>query len=307
MPPSPPDHLLLPLEPFGDLFAARCNEGLARLKSSTVAFVGLARNCAVRLAENLGRLEALANAAADWCLHIETNDNTDATVQVLTDFCRGNTRATFTAQSLGRQQYGAEFAGPRTIALAEYRAACQQWVRECAADADYVVAIDWDQWGGWSTAGVLNGLGWLVEMQGAYGMASVSLLESQVLVQEQYKQPRLGTQWLHYDAWALRGVGQPQVYWDDYTKGLGGWKHHFLPPVGSPPVVVASAFGGLCIYRTAAYLKGSYDGTKDCEHVPFHESIARATGQRLYLCPAMRCVMQWLPEDAGHARQHGND
>lgn len=306
MPLSLPEHLVYPLAEFGDAFRIRADEGLARLKHSKVAFVGLARNCAVRLAENLGRLMPLADMTAEWCLHIETNDNTDATVQVLTDFCGQFPQATFTAQTLERRQYATEFAGPRTIALAEYRAACQQWVRECAADADYVVAIDWDQWGGWSLAGVLNGIGWLVEMQGAYGMASVSLLESQVVMKTPGEEPKVVPQWLHYDAWALRGVGQPQCYWDDYTKGLGGWKHHFMPPVGSPPAVVASAFGGLCIYRTGLYLKGSYDGTKDCEHVPFHESIARATGQRLYLNPSQRCVMTWLPEDAD-ARQHGND
>jgi hypothetical protein len=59
--------------------------------------------------------------------------------------------------------------------------------------------------------------------------------------------------------------------------------------------------GGLCISRTDAYLAGTYDGA-DCEHVPFHESIAKATGLGLYLNPSQRCVMRWL--DGG---QHGED
>ena len=307
MPPSLPEHLVYPLEQFGDSFRARCDEGMARLRTSKVAVVGLARNCAVRLAENLGQLEHVTNMAREWCLHIESNDCTDATLNVLQDFCTQHRQATFHYQVLGRRHYGAEFAGPRTIALAEYRHNCQRWVKACASDADYVIVIDWDQWGGWSLAGMLNGLGWMVEMPGAYGMASVSLLETQVTVQEQGKQPRPGTHWVHYDCWALRGVGQPSCYWDDYTAGLGGWKHHFLPPVGSQPVLVASAFGGVAIYRTDAYLKGTYDGTSDCEHVPFHQSIARATGQHLYLCPGMRCVMQWVPEGQHNARQHGDD
>ena len=75
--------------------------------------------------------------------------------------------------------------------------------------------------------------------------------------------------------------------------------------MGSPPVRVCSAFGGMAIYRTAAYLKGTYDGTKDCEHVPYHDSVARATGQALYLCPGMRTVMRWLERSDG--RQHGDD
>ena len=298
MPTSLPEHLIHPLEVFGESLHSRCQEGLARLRTSKVAVVGLARNCGQMLLANLQRLEVLLADAREWCLHIEANDCTDNTLDVLHAFSRKHERATFHYQVLGRRQFSAEFAGPRTIALAEYRDACQRWVRHCAADADYVMVVDWDQWGGWSHFGVHNGIGWLVELPGAYGMASVSLL--------QWRAPDGQHPWVHYDCWALRGVGQPRCYWDDYTVGLGGWKHHFLPPVGSDPVLVASAFGGLAIYRRDAYLQGTYDGTTDCEHVPFHQSIARATGQNLYMCPAMRCVMQWLPEDAD-ARQHGDD
>lgn len=298
-----PEHLIYPLEPFAESFRMRCEAGAARLAVSKVAFVGLARNCALRLAENLGRLERLVRGCGGWRLHIEENDSTDQTVEVLKAFCSAYKHATFTSQTLGRKQYSAEFSGPRTIALAEYRDACQRWVLNCAADCEYVVAIDWDQWGGWSHSGFVNGLGWLAETRDAYGMASVSLNEWTMLGVDEDKQPKIGKGWTHYDAWALRGVGQPSCYWDDYTAGLGGWKHQWMPPVGSQPVVVASAFGGLCIYRTSDYLQGTYDGAKDCEHVPFHQSIARATGRRLYLNPSQRCVMAWM-SDGG---QHGND
>jgi hypothetical protein len=294
-----PLHLIFPLDVFSQSFAERCEEGQQRLSTASIAFVGLARNCAVRLAENLNRLERLVETCPAWKLHIETNDNIDDTDQVLIHFCAAYPQATFTSQTLGRQQFSAEFAGPRTIALAEYRDACQRWVRDNAADCDYVVAIDWDAWGGWSHAGVLNGLGWLVQLQGAYGMASVSLLEHPQLTTDDQNKPTLSKGWSHYDAWALR----LNSTWDDYTAGMGGWKHQWLPPVGSPPVKVCSAFGGLTIYRTEAYLKGTYDGTTDCEHVAFHDSIERATGQHLYLNPSQRCVMSWMSDEG----QHGDD
>lgn len=285
-----PPHLCYPLPVFAEDFHERVREGMTAWSRSRVAIVGLARNCAVRLAENLGRLEQLTINAAAWQLHIETNDNTDETVQVLSDYCGTHRQATFTAQTLGRRQYSTEFSGPRTVALAEYRDACQRWVRECAADTDFVVVVDWDQWGGWSTTGFLNGIGWLVELPGAYGMASVSLMQMPVIAADRDGNVHQRAEWMHYDAWALR----LNSYWDDYTNGCGGWKHHWLPPVGSPPVKVCSAFGALTVYRTDAYLKGTYDGTRDCEHVPFHESIAKATGQHLYLNPSQRCVMHWI-------------
>lgn len=282
---------LSPLSHWKQPFAERVADGAARLAASRVAIVGLARNCCGELSANLQRLQEFTSLCKSWQLHIESNDCKDDTVKVLHSFCQQFRQATFQYQDLGRGQFSAEFAGRRTIAMAEYRDACQRWVRDCAADSDYVVVIDFDQWGGWSHSGLLNGLGWLVELQGAYGMASVSLFQYDF---------GSGPQWAHYDLWALRGVGQSRCYWDTYTNGYGGFGYGWLPAVGSPPVLVSSAFGGLCVYRTAAYLAGTYDGT-DCEHVTFHRSIAERTGQHLYLCPAMRTVMHWMePADAGN-------
>lgn len=300
-----PDHLLAPLPPFAESYAAKATAGRDLLARSKVAFVGLARNCDEPLFHNLLRLLGLAEECGAWRMHIETNDNDDATDQVLADFCREYRQATFTSQRLGRQQFSAEFGGPRTIALAEYRTACQRWVKEHAADSDYVVVIDFDAWGGWSHDGVLNGVGWLDSTPGAYGMASVSLLETPQMSVAADGTPAVGRGWAHYDAWAIRGVGQVGVWFDDYTVGQGGWKHAWLPPVGSSPVRVCSAFGGMAIYAAAAYLAGEYDGETDCEHVAFHRSIARLTLKSLYLCPGMRTIMRWMePSDGG---QHRND
>ena len=58
-----------------------------------------------------------------------------------------------------------------------------------------------------------------------------------------------------------------------------------MPPVGSPPFPMNSAFGGLCVYRTGAYLGGRYSGKNaDCEHVNFHRELADK-GWDLYLNP----------------------
>jgi hypothetical protein len=285
MPVVIPEPLVCPPEAFAQSFDGRCEEGRARLRHANVAFVGLARNCGPKLRKNLAAFSRLANECGSWSLHIESNDCTDDTLEVLHDYCRDKPQATFHYRVLGREQYGAEFAGRRTIAMAEYRTACQRWVRACSPDADYVCVIDFDAWGGWSHRGVMNGFGWLVELPGAYGMASVSLFKHDF---------GGGPQWMHYDLWALRGVGQSDCYWDTYLNGYGGFGLTWLPPVGSPPVLVSSAFGGMTIYRTEAYLKGTYDGVRDCEHVSFHQSIARATGQHLYINPSQRMLMHWM-------------
>lgn len=286
-----PATLWFPHPAFGELFDERHAEGVFRAQSSKIAFVGLARNCEDALRKNLMLCEAVGNRFAGWRLHVESNDCEDDTLGVLTQFCSDRTQATFHYQTLSRPHVPGEFAGRRTVALAEYRDACQRWVRSCANDCNYVAVIDFDLWGGFSGHGLFNAIGWLVEMQGAYGMASVSLFQHDF---------GSGPQWVHYDLWALRGVGQRDCYWDTYRGGHGGFGYSWHPPIGSPPVLVASAFGGLALYRTGAYLAGTYDGTADCEHVTFHQSVANATGQALYVCPAMRTVVRWMEPADGH-------
>ena len=276
--------LWLPQEPFVEAYNARADEGLQRLSHASVAIVGLARNCAQPLARNLAAAAHLGSMCKEWKLHIESNDCEDQTLEVLASFAREHQQATFHYQILGRHHYGSEFSGRRTIALAEYRTACQRWVRACAADADYVIVVDFDAWGGWNERGLLNGIGWLVELPGAFGMASVSMFQHDF---------GNGCEWYHYDLWALRGVGQPRCYFDSYRNGYSGWGFQWLPPVGSNPAIVASAFGGMCIYRTEAYLRGTYAGEQDVEHVPFHQSIAKATYQNIYINPSQRMIMHW--------------
>lgn len=284
-----PKSLWMPHEPFVQDYDARADEGIQRLSHASVAIVGLARNCAGPLPGNLDRAAQLGSLCKRWQLHIESNDCDDGTLDVLAGFSREHRQATFHYQVLGRHHYGSEFSGRRTIALAEYRTACQRWVRACAADCDYVIVVDFDAWGGWNERGLMNGIGWLVELPGAYGMASVSLFENDF---------GGGRSWAHYDLWALRGVGQPHCYYDTYRNGYGGWGFSWLPPVGSSPIIVASAFGGLALYRTAAYLRGTYAGEEDVEHVPFHRSVAKETRQHMFLNPSQRMMMHWLPEAA---------
>ena len=284
----PPDEYIYPMQDLGESCSNRVHAGEAVLQDSKVAIVGLARNCGEALKANLARALELCEHASDFAIHIEENDSADSTKQLLIDACKAHSNVTATMQTLGRKQRGNEFAGPRTMALAEYRTACQDWVRDCAADADFVIVVDWDQRGGWSQMGVLNGIGWMAEMPDACGMASVSLIEANVATLKGADLGR-GQAWLHYDAWALR----LNAWLDDYTLGHGAWKHQWVPLVGTNPVPVRSAFGGLCIYRTADYLAGTYTG-EDCEHVTFHRTMAERTGRTVYLNPTQRCVMQWL-------------
>ena len=295
-----PDWMLHPVSEFGEAYREEMRRGEEILRRSRIAVTGLARDCEAALRENLNRSAGFFDSAKDWRLHIRENDSLDGTKGVLLDFCgREPERASCHCEDNGRNRLANAFAGPRTVALAEYRQACARWVAE--QDADFVVVIDWDAWGGWSMGGVLTGFARLESQGDAFGMASVSLLECPSPAMDTAAgRIKAGTQWVHYDCWALR----LNCYKDDYSVGAGGWKHGWLPFVGSPAVPVCSAFGGLCIYRAEDFLQGTYDGS-DCEHVTFHASIAEKTGKGLYLNPSQRTVMQWLPENWSDGQEAG--
>ena len=292
-----PRELLFPVDAFAGEYVRHRDAGEELLGRSSIAVVGLARNCAPELTVNLERLLALGASAADYRVHVFTNDNEDDTEQVLVDASR-HMPLTFTSHRLGRKQRGGEFAGPRTLELAEYRAACQRWVRGLQAIPDLVVVLDFDMWGGWSHDGVLHAVGWMLVHDDAYGMASVSMMQFPTTITHSDGRHETALTWLHYDAWALR----LNSYWDDYRAGCGGWKQMWLPPVGSPPIPVCSAFGGMALYRGWAYLGGEYGG-QDCEHVVFHRTIQERHQKRLYLDPSMRTVMHWIT-DGGRDCDH---
>ena len=288
---KPPDWMTNPISEFYDSFITAVASGAEIFANSKIFFAGLARNCAGPLSENLRLIKETAQNCKSWNLHIEENDSTDSTKSVLRSFVEENSlHATASIKDVGRIHRGGELAGKRTEELAEYRAACQ---RECAKyDSDYTVLIDWDQWGGWHPGGFATGFHWLNEIDDAFAMASISLIEhAGVTFMDESGKIQTAPQWVQYDAWALR-VGS---YWDDYGKGVGSWKHTWLPPIGTMPIKTYSAFGGLSIYRTEDFLKGTYSG-EDCEHVPFHRSITEKTGKWIYLNPSQRCIMHWLED-----------
>lgn len=293
-----PDWMMHPLKEFGVEYREEMARGEEILSRSRIAVTGLARDCDGPLLGNLNRAAGFFDMAKDWRLHIRENDSKDGTKAVLADFCGRHPRASFYTADYGRERLANAFAGPRTAALADYRQACARWVAE--QEVDYVVVIDWDAWGGWSMGGALTGFSRLESVGDAFGMASVSLLQHSTLTLNKDNQVTAAPQWSHYDCWALR----LNCYLDDYSVGCGGWKHGWLPFVGSPPVPVCSAFGGLCIYRAEDFAQGTYDGS-DCEHVTFHASIANKTGKRLYLNPSQRTVMQWMPEVATDGAEAG--
>lgn len=288
-----PDNALPVDAEFADLFAAVTNEGAKAAASRSVAFVGLARDIAGIIPATIERIKATGQCFAECHAVVVENDSTDDTKNVLRAWQREQPdKVTLHLEDNGREHLHG-FERERVVALAEYRNRCRELVRERCPGVDYVIVIDMDSWGGWSLAGVLNGIGWHERMPAAGCMASTSLFM------------HYGTRiegrmtWSHYDNWAYRWLG--------WEWRIGPWFTFWLPPPGAPPIAVNSSFGGLAIYKAAAYLACTYSGDNgDVEHANFHREMV-GRGWRIFHNPGQRCVMHWIVDEATDGGKHGDD
>jgi GNAT superfamily N-acetyltransferase len=262
---------------YVDSYSEHVEFGRVEARRQKLAIVSICRNAMPHLRNTLALVDELAGLWRDCALYVYENDSTDETATVLDDFAIRQW-VTVEHDTLGGEDTRG-FQPDRTIRLAKCRTRCQEWVRRDAADANYVMVLDADPHGGFSVDGVLNSLGWFCEMLGesfhrreAGAMASYSLY---------VRKEERGIGIAGYDAYAAR-----LNHWEDDRQMQ--WFHMFMPPVGSVPIPMNSAFGGLCLYRREAYLAGVYEGG-DCEHVLHHKAMQKA-GYQLFMNPGSRYV-----------------
>ena len=271
------------------LYWSQVQRGDDLAKDMDVTILGLCRNSMPFIDLNVQRVEMLGRRFKTWRAFVYENDSEDDTADCLRSWAERCENATVECVTHDRPQLSHEKSRRRTDALAEYRQRCLEWAREhrpAAGVPHVVIVIDLDTWGGWSTDGVMTGLAWMEHSPHLAAMASVSTVEMVVPAAPG------GTLRIHDDSWAFRWT-----WWQEHEMQ---WFPHWLPPVGSRPIMVNSAFGGLCIYRQEAFYAGTYRGG-DCEHVLFHRSIYDATGMSMAINPSQRCVMNWLTQEVPDA------
>jgi hypothetical protein len=252
--------------------------GRVEARRQKLAIVSICRNAMPHLTNTLRLVDELAGLWRDCSYYIYENDSADETAAVLDDFAIRQW-VTVEHDTLGGED-ARGFEPERTARLAKCRARCQEWVRNHAADAGYVLVLDADPQGGFSVDGVLNSLGWFCQMLGeSFHRRQPGAMASYSLFMREESPGVFGA--AQYDAWAAR-----PNHWEDDRQMA--WFHLFMPPVGSHPISMNSAFGGLCLYSREAFLAGTYEGG-DCEHVFLHRSMQRA-GYQLFLNPGSRYV-----------------
>jgi translation initiation factor 2 beta subunit (eIF-2beta)/eIF-5 len=255
-----------PIDPF---FEKKTNEivkiGKNKALDSSIVVVGLARNIEKHLLSSLENISKLTSFFNKYKICIYENDSTDDTRQILINY-------KYKINVIGdddKSPHLKDFSNERTELLAKYRNFCLDWVKKNAFDYDYVLVVDLDAEGGFSVNGVLNSLYWLDNIHDAGCMGSYSInIKDTLKNKDAY----------HYDTFAFR--------LNCYESDDREWASKLCVKVGSEPVLVKSCFGGLALYKTKAFISGSYIGN-DCEHVTFHRELYK-NNWKVYLNPTSR-------------------
>lgn len=245
--------------------------------------VAIARNATPHLSNTLELVDELRQGFRDCKFFCYENDSTDGTAEILDDWVAGSARdrwATVRHDTLGVID-SRGFERERTERLAACRNICMDWVRQNCRTTSWTIVLDVDPHHGFSVDGVFNSIGWLGRLSPLPSVFRPGAMASYSLYRQNDGEKVRVAQ---YDSWAAR-----LNWWDDRRQLMGlSWFSMLLLPVGSRPIAMNSAFGGLCVYKTAAYLSGGYSG-EDCEHVPHHKRMNEA-GWQLYLNPGCRYV-----------------
>jgi hypothetical protein len=194
------------------------------------------------------------------------NDSTDDTPAQLARWAAANNRVVVVSEVCHKPRHESVRSLERAADMAAYRRRCQSEVAARWPDFDHVCVVDTDLPDGWSYDGVAHSFGsseW--DFVGSYG----------IIYQRQRLTPSKA---LHYDVWAFRPQGSDEPLESRAGNNLAWQRGDALVPVNS-------CFGGLGLYRMAAWLAASYQGG-DCEHVPLHRQMRQRGYGRLYLNPS---------------------
>ena len=269
---------------YAESYEAKVAEGRAIAADLKATIVAIARNAMPAMGNTFDLLVEVQRGFKDCRMFVYENDSTDGTNTALDKAAELLPWLTVEHDTLGGSD-SRGFEPERTIRLAHCRNRCLEWVRENAADAAFTIVLDMDPEHGFSVDGVFNSIAWLAHKRSSGSTTPPGGMASYSLIRMPQEDGNVGV--AHYDAWAAR-----PNWWRDRRNEIGfTWFSAFLPPVGSPPLAMNSAFGGLAVYWTEAFLAGGYSG-EDCEHVGHHRRMQRA-GWQMWLNPGSRYIAVW--------------
>jgi hypothetical protein len=271
---------------------SRLNEGLKNLSESTIIVCGIVRNCEKNLKKNIRTINYICDLAKDFYVVMFENDSTDNTKRVLTDWANERKNVHISLNDFNtttipekRTAINPAFSIHRIEKMASYRNYYLDYIEKENLHGDYVIIADMDVRKIYSE-GIIDSFALNYEWD-ALAANGISHAPST------YFRKR------YYDSYALIACGQENVPQTEQSIKAAQYKWAFLKP-GMPLIRVASAFGGLAIYKQKAIANCRYgvllndDKNVECktEHFFFHRQMKENGYDKIYINPALHVTYQ---------------
>ncbi len=267
-----------------DEFKKQVIKGRQKMSQETVVFAGLARDLEKELPQTIERIKITAELFKDYRVVVFENDSKDGTRDLLKDWarqdnkvilveCAGNTECKFGEKSM--YEIG-PFSMNRMQKMANFRNYYLKLIKKRFSHFDYLLVLDMDLDGPWSNDGIAQTIAH-GDWDGifAYGLHSLP--------------GTFATYLTLYDGLAY--VGNNSSYQDAATPIVNYLKMNFLDLRGVQRcddfIPVKSSFSGMAIYKMKSIKNAWYNASRLCEHVGFHEQMAKGGHGKFYINPSL--------------------
>ena len=268
------------------------NEGIKKLSESTLIVCGIVRNCGKNLKRNIRTIDFICDQAKDYHVVIFENDSTDQTKQILTDYARKRRNIhislnDFQTVTIPKRcsTVNPFFSVHRIEKMAYYRNNYIDYIDNHNLPGDYVIIADMD-------------IHW-IEAKEVIRSFALNYEWDALTANGISRAPSSLFRKRYHDTYALVECGQEHLPQTEESIKAKQYAWAFLKS-HCPLIRVASAFGGLAIYKKKAIANCRYgvqlnkDEKVECraEHFFFHKQMKANGFDKIFINPALRVRYQ---------------
>jgi len=263
------------------------SEGLKKLSDSAIIICGIVRNCGMNLKKNIRTINRLCDLAKDYHVVIYENDSVDDTKQILTDWANERKNVHISLNNFNtvtipekRSEVNPFFSIYRINKMASYRNNYLEYIEKENLAGDYVIMVDLDV-NKICINGIINSFAVHYEWDAITANGISRSFSSKFRKQ-------------YYDTYALYACGQENIPKTEKSVAEAKRQWAFLKP-GMPLIKVASAFGGLAIYKKETIKRCRYQALPNndervesrTEHFSFYQQMKANGYDKIFINPAM--------------------
>jgi hypothetical protein len=263
------------------------DKGRKKLSESTIIVCAIVRDCGKNLQRNILTIDKICSIAKAYHVIVFENDSVDNTKQVLLKWAESRKNIHISLNDFNSKTIPSQnaivnrfFSKVRIEKMAKYRNYYLEYIETNKIEADYVIVVDLDVFKIYSD-GILSSFG--IEQDWDCITANGYIYSPSVMYRKRY-----------YDAYALIECGMEDMPQTEVKVKDVQYQWTFLKQ-GQPLIRVASAFGGLAIYKKEAITGCRYgvidnmDERIECrtEHFYLYQQMKKNGYDKIYINPAM--------------------